>query len=324
MFKYDTVNPKRILNAVKKFLIGLGKKGEVAIPFIETVAEESRPVVTDFINKAGITSEEIANFKTFNEFLTGYKIKAFSGYSIPEDIKADPIFEKYKTQEERDRALIAAQKFLGREKLPVPKDANDKETYDLIFKKLGLPDNENGYQLPTDLQIPKELPIDEALLTGFKKQAHSLGILPNQFSGLYKWYISTYVDAFNKFGEQKMASEKETETNLRQEWGAAYPQNIELAKKVFVSFAGEKEYAEFVKGFGNNPILIRMFANIGKILSEDQLTGKPHDLEMTPDEAQAEINKIRGDLKNPFYDANHPQHKEYLDKVERLTKLTIV
>jgi len=297
--RHDTFNPLRILEAVKKFVVGLGERGEIG--------DGSDPAA-DAAAAATVAAAAATNWKT----------------TLPDDIKADPIFEKYKEPADAFRALVSAQKFLGREKLPVPTDENDKEAYDLIFEKLGLPKSESDYQLPTDLQIPKELPLDEVMLADFKKMAHQHRLLPSQVSGLYKWYITSMIGAYNKFGEQKIEFTKEAETNLRKKWGAAYPQNIALAKKVFANFADEKAYAEFEKGAGNNPIYLEFFANIGKVLSEDQMIGKPHGLTMAPDEAQIEINKIKGDMKHPYWDAAHPLHKEAVANMERLMKLVTV
>jgi hypothetical protein len=242
--------------------------------------------------------------------------------TLPDDVKSDPIFEKYKEPAEAFRALVAAQKFLGREKLPVPTDENDKESYDLIFKKLGLPENETMYQFPTDLKLPKELPIDEAMMNDFRKIAYQHRLLPSQVSGLYKWYLQSMVDAYNKFGDQKKEFTKEAETNLRKKWGAAYPQNMALAQKVFQQFADDKTFVKFEEGYGNDPVMIELFANIGKVLSEDQLMGKPQGLTMTPDEAQIEINKIKSDMKHPYWNADHPLHADAVANMERLMKLT--
>lgn len=244
--------------------------------------------------------------------------------TLPDDIRADPIFEKYKEPADAFRALVGAQKFLGREKMPVPADANDKDAYNLIFKTLGLPESEQGYELPTDLDIPKEIPIDEALLNDFKKIAHQNGILPQQFQAIYKWYMNSAVDSYKKMGEQTVESAKEAETTLRKKWGAAYGQNVALAKKIFASFADEKAFAELDKGLGNNPVLIELFANIGKVLSEDQLKGKPAGFTLTPEEAQSEINKIKGDMNHPYWKPEHQQHNEAVERMSQLIKLTTV
>ena len=277
----DTIHPIRILNTLIRFLINLGEKGEVNVATPPVAWQDS----------------------------------------LPDDIKADPVFEKYKDANEAHRALVGAQKFLGRETLPVPKDENDSETQTLILRKLGLPEKEDGYALPTDFEIPKDLPIDETLTNSFRKTAHSLGILPKQFAGLYKWYMTEAVNSFNKMGEDRQVSQAEAETNLRKKYGAAYPQNIALAKKVVSQFADDKAYNELEKGLGNNPALIELFINIGKVLSEDQLIGKPSSTTMTPDEAQSEINKIKGDKNHPYWNEAHPSHTEAVEQMTRLMKL---
>ena len=298
---------KDTLNLLKRYFRPLlNERGEVGTPLPEAMAQDA--------DLSGITTVEdlVTNLKEA-------RTKVTPGV-IPEDIKADPVFEKYKTPEDIARALVASQKFLGREKLPVPVDANDKEAHDIIYKRLGLPKDENGYVTPTDLQLPKDLPVDEALIANFKKTAHGLSILPQQFAGLYKWYMNSMGDAFNKMNEDKVTNAQTVETDLRTKWGAAYPQKIALAKKVFSSYVDEKMFAEFDKGLGNNPIVLEFLANIGVSLSEDQLTGKPSGLTMTPGEAQSEIDKMNADIKGPLYDNAHPQHQEYVEKRDRLYK----
>ena len=66
-----------------------------------------------------------------------------------------------------------------------------------------------------------------------------------------------------------------------------------------------------------------MFASIGKVLSEDQLEGKGAGLTMTPAEAQAEINRIKGDQNDPYWKAEHQNHAAAVENMDRLTKMTI-
>ena len=65
----------RAQKAVVSFIKGLGNRGEVVIPFIDSVEEGQRPAVSSFITNTGATNEDIANFKSFDEFLAGYKPK---------------------------------------------------------------------------------------------------------------------------------------------------------------------------------------------------------------------------------------------------------
>ena len=157
--------------------------------------------------------------------------------SLPDDIKADPLFTKYEKPEDAHRALLSAQKFLGREHLPAPKGADDADAIAMIHKALGLPENGEGYQLPTDLEIPKELPLNEDMIKDFRNVAHGLGISPKQFAGVYKWYMNSTIGEFNKFNDESAKEADEARVALRKEWGAAYKQNEALAYKVFKQFA---------------------------------------------------------------------------------------
>lgn len=287
----DTFNPVRgILEALRRFNVRLGERGEVGEA---TDTQDAPPAPSDWRD------------------------------GIPEDVRSDPIWDKYGSQDDALRALVGAQKYMGREKLPVPKDENDKEAFDLIFKRLGLPENADGYKLPTDLEIPKEIPFDDNMLAGFKKVALENGILPGQFDKLYRWYMNTTVEQYNAMVQKNKEAFQEAETGLRGKWGAAYQQNLALAKKVCGTFADKSTVERVLQIAGNDPAMIELFANIGKVMSEDQMTGKPGGLTLTPAEAESELSKIRGDIKGPFYDETHPQHQEYVDKVDRLTRLSL-
>jgi hypothetical protein len=245
--------------------------------------------------------------------------------SLPAEIKSHPVFEKYKEPNEAFKALVDAQKFLGREKLPVPTGPDDKETYGMIFKTLGLPDKPDGYVISEagKKDIPADVQLDETMFNDFKRAAHENGILPQQFEGLYKWYINSVKGQMGKMNEQRTVEMQKSETELRNKWGKAYDENVSVAQRVFKQFADEKAIGEIEKGLGNNPVMIELFANIGKVLSEDKLKGKGSSFTMTPDEAKSEVNKFMGDTKSPYWDESHPLHKETVERVKQLFSMMV-
>ena len=101
MFILDTLNPffgnfnpKKFWNWYK----GLGNRGGPEDTFTQ---EQVNTAVAD-----GIAAHVQASATT------GWK------EGLPDDIKADPLWAKYETQNDAHKGLIDAQKFLGREKLP--------------------------------------------------------------------------------------------------------------------------------------------------------------------------------------------------------------
>jgi hypothetical protein len=249
---------------------------------------------------------------------------AATTFTLPPELANHPIVTKYKGDPiEITRALIEVQDLIGPEKIILPsKDANEDEWNKRVWNRLGRPEKADGYALPTDLQIPKDLPIDERLVTNFKGAAHKLGLLPHQVAGMYKWFITEQIAGLENMKTSGTAARNEAETKLRREYGAAFDQNIALGEKVLNSF-GDPELVSFLKknGLNNDPNMIRFLAKMGSAFSEDQLVGKPKGLTMTPEEAQAEIAKIKGDPKHPYYNADHPEHKAAVEKMLALNAM---
>ena len=245
--------------------------------------------------------------------------------TLPVEIKSHPVLQKYKNTTEAVTALVAAQSLIGADKIIIPsKDAKEAEWNERVFDRLGRPKDANGYAFPTDIQIPKELPVDPKVMTGFRETAHKVGLLPHQVAGLYKWFMEGQIADFNNYNKGRNENMQTSETNLRRDWGAAYDQNVAVAKKVLNKFVSPDALVKIAdKGWGNDPDMIRMFAEVGKVLSEDQLAGKGKGLTLTPNEAQAEIDKIKNDMKHPYWDAAHPEHKAAVEKMEALTKMTV-
>lgn len=286
MFLQDTLDPKRILKTLKRFW----NNPNARFPF----------------NNRGEAGTE-----SWRD-------------SLPDEIKADPLFQKYETANDAHKALLDAQKFLGREKLPVPTGPEDTDTLNLIFSKLGKPENIEGYISPTDIEFEEGFPqVDEELVKAVKQAAFDSGMLPSQWDKMYRAFMG-YANTQFKNAKTKVVEDKQTaEAALRKELGAAYPQSVALAEKVVLKFADENAWNTLDGGLGNNPAMVKMLSSIGKLLSEHHLVGAPAGLSLTPDEAQAELNKMNADIKSPLHDAQHPQHQEYLDRRDQLTKLTL-
>lgn len=243
--------------------------------------------------------------------------------SLPEDIRDNPVFSKYKNSEEALRGFLAVQPLIGADKIILPsKDAKPEEWHERVFDRLGRPKDPKEYPIPTDLQIPEDLPIDDKLIENFRLEAHKLGILPQQFQGIYKWFMNENISRYNDHNALSTKTRDDAETKLRTEWGAAYGQNLALARKVLDSF-GDKDLGGWLTkhGLNNDPSFVKMMAKVGQSMSEGQLVGKPRGLTKTPEEAKEEINRIKSDEKSSYRDANHPDHVQAVEHMGLLYKL---
>jgi hypothetical protein len=112
---------------------------------------------------------------------------------------------------------------------------------------------------------------------------------------------------------------------LKTEWGAAFEQNLGLAKKALAHYGNPALTAELERtGLGNSPELAKVMAKLGGQLSEDNLIGRntapDGDRINSPTEAKQQISALRGDKEflKAYADNKHPGHA---DAVAKMTKL---
>ena len=238
---------------------------------------------------------------------------------LPEDMRQHPSLKNFKTEADLAKSWINAQKIIGMDKVPVPGKNSKPEVWEEVYNRLGRPSDPDSYKLPVPENMPEELK-NEAEQKEFKGVAHKLGLLPHQVAGLYDWWTQKNLSGIEQAKEANTKSAQDAETALRQEWGMAYDQKLELGKKMIRSFARQDdlEYIE-KKGLGNDPVLIRIFAAAGKRMSEDSLSGKPPVEFYSPEEARAKIKELEA---NPaLYDKAHPEHDLIQQKRTALYKM---
>lgn len=297
MFKNDNTCPNRITSAVRSMWQRVlhSERGEAGDP-PEPPVEPPQPPVTP-----------PADWRA----------------SLDENIRNHPSLKDFKTPGDVVKSYVEVQKLIGPEKIIMPsKDADEKEWNERVFDRLGRPKDPKDYQLPLDITIPKELPVSEKLVQGFREQAHKLGILPKQFQGMYKWFMNEQIAQYNDLVTVNKANAEKSTAALRTEWGAAFDQNLGISERVLQTY-GDENVINFVKqnGLNTDANFVKFLHNIGKVLSEDQLTGKPPSLIMAPEEAKAELAKMENDKKHPLFDAMHPEHQAAMKKRDMLYRM---
>ena len=240
---------------------------------------------------------------------------------FPDDIKNHPSMENLDGVESLAKSWVNAQKLIGKEKLPLPTGADDKEGWNTVFSRLGRPEKAEGYEISKD-GVPTEVPVDENFLTNFKTIIHGLGLTPPQAQGMFNWWVDTEKGTITQMNETDLANKQTSETALRQEWGKAYDQNVKLAATVIGKFGGADAQSLLGSGFANDSKVVKLLASIGKAMSEDSdlLLGEAPATH-TPAEAQIEIDRIKGDMKHPYYHAEHPEHKAAVEFMQNLFQM---
>lgn len=203
------------------------------------------------------------------------KLPGFTAAATKE-LRSDPRFtewaSKFKSFDDAVKSAMELESKMGA-MVSIPGENATPEQYADFYKKLGVPEDINEYELK-----PIEgVQYDEAAEKDFRELAKKLNLTKDQAKGLYE-YASEKSLAMQQSMDQSDAEQREaadaerqeTEATLRKEWGEDYDANREVLKRGFREYI-RPEFAKRLqeRGLGNDPDIMRMLFLLGKTVMED-------------------------------------------------------
>lgn len=161
---------------------------------------------------------------------------------------------------------------------PEPNNKPEEENQE----EKGKEEKDKGAEVPEkyELSLPDGVELDEEVLAAADPVFRELGLSNEQASkvaALHGELLPKAVEkALTEFKEQQStAMQEQRETwrgDIKTQWGADYDKNLQLAIKPIVDF-GDDEFKKFINdtGFGDNPVVINYFYNLGKAMQDDKL-----------------------------------------------------
>lgn len=180
-----------------------------------------------------------------------------------------------------------------------PKDAADVEGIKAYRAALGVPDAPEKYEI----QSP-----DGAAGADFVKWAGDTFL----DAGIPKDAAGKIVAKWNEFATAQIAAMTAAEqtafangmVQLKDQWGGAYNERVELAKRALRTFGkeigineiGDEGFKSLEKGAGGGVQLIKLLAAVGARTTEDKFVGGGgQTFTMTAEQASAKINELKAD-----------------------------
>lgn len=252
-------------------------------------------------------------------------VSLFQG--LPEELRNDSAFKDIKDFQGLAKGYVHAQRMIGYDKVAIPGEKATPEELSAFYSKLGRPEKPEAY----GIKDPEGVQVNAELKTGFLQKAHELGLSTKQAQGLFGWY-NEFGGNFAKQAEaQALASQENAVKELKTEFGNAYNERIGLATQAVdwavENIKGAEQFKEFLDSsrLGDHPVMVRLFAKIGEMLSEDgQLkgggSGGNANASMTPDEAKVRLAEFNAsvDKMKAYQDSSHPNHKLVKEERARL------
>ena len=158
--------------------------------------------------------------------------------SLSEDVATHSAIKDIKTVEDLAKATINAQKMVGADKVVIPSKDQGREAWDEVYNKLGRPEKPDQYEMPEE-GIPSNVPLDEAQLGDLRSAAHSLGMNKQQFAGLVRYMAEKSAENAESRHAASQHSREEAVAELRTEFGAAFDQNVTMARDAVEKFGGD-------------------------------------------------------------------------------------
>jgi hypothetical protein len=238
--------------------------------------------------------------------------------SIDQEIAGDPSLADIKDLNGLAKSYINAQKMVGADKIVLPGANASEDEMNEFYNRLGRPEK---YEFDK-VELPDGFEHSEPMDTAMKQLMHETGLTNAQANKLYTGYLQYLGNEYNEAVGQNDQMRSEWHTQLKKDLGKAFDESVDLSQRAAKELGGEELLKWFDEtGQGDNPMFVKLFAKVGKMMSEAGAEpGEVRSFEMTPDSAQQEIARLQRDpnFMNQYTDKEAQGHAEAIKKMEYL------
>jgi hypothetical protein len=241
------------------------------------------------------------------------------GINVDQEILKAPMFSTIKSVDDVVKGFYHAQKMVGADKIVVPTKNASADEWRNYYVKAGLPEKFDDYKV----ELPKGFDNQE-FNAEFIKAAYENNIRPDQLQKLTEMFDQNNNKIVADYEAQVAQEMQQTAADLRQEWGQGFDKQIATANRVIKHFGGEELHKQVLgSDLANNKEFLKLMAKIGsKMTGEDSFqSDSVSSFGMTKDEARSKMNAVYGDVNSPYFNSQHAQHKEFLDKMLRFQEV---
>jgi len=266
----------------------------------EVQSEQPTAVVQETTEATAEVSNQEINFKDL----------------IPESFREEKSLQNFNNMEDLVKSYLHAQKLVGADKIPVPNKHATEEDWKEVFKRLGAPENPDGYKYSF-----KENEIHPEQLKAFNQTAHKLGLLPKQAESLIKFYNEMNASQMQNLESNAEQAQLQTEAELKKEFGPQFVKRLDQARRLATSTLGQEFLNNTIlqdgSRLGDNLNVIKAFSNLADKLSEDEIVKGDTIGYMTASEIQKQIDELTQEG-SAYWQKSHPNHKKAVDEVYKL------
>ena len=241
--------------------------------------------------------------------------------SISEEFRNDPNIEKFTEIDALAKSYINATRMIGQDKVAVPNKNSTEDQWNEVYSKLGRPETADKYAFDVKSET---LPFDENAVKSFAEQSHKLGLNNTQAQGILEFYKNSMESNMQRATVDTETAQAQAETELRAEWGKEFDSNVSKASALAkANMNPEILDLQMQDGtrIGDHPEIIKGFAKIAGMLSEDKLVSTESESVNSIKDLQSEISAITNDTTGPYWNNKHPDHAKMVQQVYTLREM---
>ena len=241
--------------------------------------------------------------------------------SISEEYRVDPSIEKFTEIDALAKSYINATRMIGQDKIVIPTKNSSQEAWDEAYAKLGRPESADKYSLDAKSEVVN---LDETAIKSFAEQSHKLGLNNKQAQGILEFYKNAMEGTAQQSKIDTETAQAQAEQQLRQEWGRDFEGKVKqagaLAKANINPEVLDMQLQDGTR-IGDHPEIIKGFAKIAGMMSEDKILGTESENVDTTKDIESEISALSNDKNGPYWNRSHPDHDKVVQQVYTLREM---
>jgi len=236
------------------------------------------------------------------------------GQEVEIPLRDHPALRDYKTKDEAVKALVHAQRMLGKTPkgyIRIP-DKDNTEEREALFATLGCPNCAEDYEIPA-MEVPAGYEVKQQFIQEFKEVAHTLSLTSEQVAGLYQWFLPVVLDAHHSLeAETRQTRNRELES-LRTVHRGDTPRMLDNALRAAEAIGGKELLLALDKtNAGDHAAVINAFAKMAPLVLESGMrsSGSGWGEELSRD-------KLREMMQDPRYHDPLQRDSGFVKKVRK-------
>jgi len=161
-------------------------------------------------------------------------------------------------------------------------------------------------------------------MKNFAEQSHKLGLNNKQAQGILEFYKNNMEGSQQQARIDTETAQAQSEQELRKEWGRDFDSKVgkagALAKANMNPAVLDLQLQDGTR-VGDHPEIIKGFAKIAAMLSEDKILGTESEAAGNVTDIQSEITTLTNDTTGPYWNHKHPNHDKTVQQVYTLREM---